>query len=91
PESQPTENALVMVLREAIVTIPMESMIDLEAERKRLEEEVEQVQAEVTRLEARLGDKTFLERAPVVVVDRERQKFYDLIAKLEKLKEQFSK
>jgi len=82
------ENALTLVLKEAEVVIPMESMVDMEAERKRLQKEIEQGQAEVARLEARLKDKAFLTKAPASVVDKERQKLYTLTDKLERLKQQ---
>jgi valyl-tRNA synthetase len=64
----------------------MESMIDLEAERKRLEREIESSQVEIARLEVRLSDKEFLRKAPAAVIDKERQKLYTLTDKLERLK-----
>ncbi len=67
-----TENALALVLPEAEVVIPMASMVDLEAEKKRLSQEIEQTQAEVARLEVMLNDKAFLAKAPAAVVDKER-------------------
>jgi len=85
-ESSPTENVLVLVLKETEVIIPMENMVDVEAERKRLQKEIEQSQAEVSRLEARLKDEAFLTKAPAVVVDKERQKLAAVKDKLERLK-----
>jgi len=90
-ERPPGENALVLVLKETKVVIPMEGMVNLEAERKRLQKEIEQRQAEVARLEARLKDKAFLTKAPVAVVDKKRQKLIESKARLEKLKEQLVK
>jgi valyl-tRNA synthetase len=86
----PGENALTLVLKQAEVVIPMESMIDLKAERKRLQKEIEQSQAEVARLEAMLKDKAFLTRAPEAVVSKERQKLDTLTDKLERLKQQLN-
>jgi valyl-tRNA synthetase len=85
-ESSPTENVLVLVLKETEVIIPMESMVDLEAERKRLQREIEQSQAGVAQLEARLKDQAFLTRAPAAVVDKERQKLAAIKDKLERLR-----
>jgi len=82
------ENTLVLVLKEAEVAIPMESIVDVEAERERLQKEFEQCQAQVTQLEARLKDEAFLTRAPAAVVDKERQKLYAFTDKLERLKQQ---
>jgi len=90
-EASQGENALVLVLKEAEVVIPMESMFDLEAERKRLQKEIEESQAEMARLKARLEDSAFLAKAPAEVIDKERQKFYTLSDRLERLKQQILK
>jgi len=82
------ENNLVLVLKEAEVIIPMGSMVDVEAERKRLETELEQSQAEVARLEARLKDKDFLSKAPASVIEKERQKRDALTDRLKRLRQQ---
>jgi valyl-tRNA synthetase len=79
---------VVLVLRDAEVIIPMESMVDLEAERKRLQREIEQSQAEVAALEARLKDKAFLTKAPAAVVSREQDKLAARRDKLERLRQQ---
>jgi valyl-tRNA synthetase len=85
------ENTLVLPLAQATVVIPMASMLDIEAERKRMEKELEQTRAEVNRLEARLKDKAFLAKAPPAVIEKERQRLYTLSEKLEKLKQQSSR
>jgi valyl-tRNA synthetase len=82
------ENAVVLVLKDAEVIIPMESMVDLQAERKRLQREIEQSQAEVAALEARLKDKVFLTKAPAAVVSREQDKLAARKDKLERLRQQ---
>jgi len=85
------ENALVLVLKAAEVVIPMSSMFDLEAERKRLQKEIGQVQAEIARLKARLNDQAFLTKAPAAVIEKERQKLTTADDKLERLKQQLPK
>jgi valyl-tRNA synthetase len=84
------ENA-VLVLKEAEVVIPMASMFDLETERKRLQKEIEQSQAEMARLKTRLENENFLTKAPTAVIDKERQKLYTINDKLERLKLQMIK
>jgi valyl-tRNA synthetase len=81
-------NALVLPLAPATIVIPMASMVDIEAERQKLEKELAQTQAEAARLEARLKDEAFLTRAPEAVIEKERQRLYTLGEKLEKLKQQ---
>ena len=74
-------------LKEAEVVIPMASMVDLEAEKKRLSKEIKQVQAEVSRLESMLSNMDFLTKAPLVVVDKERAKLASKKDNLKRLKE----
>jgi len=87
----PGENDLVLVLKETEVVIPMESMVDLEEERKRLEKEIGRDQAEVTRLEARLNDIAFLSKAPTSVVQKERDKLEVIKDKLERMRQELAR
>ncbi len=73
-EALKDKNMVALVLKESEVVIPMESMVDLEAEQKRLQQEIAETQAEVSRLEAMLKNKAFLSKAPAAVVDKERDK-----------------
>jgi len=91
PGEKTGDNTLVLSLAQATVVIPMASMFDIDAERKRIEKELEQTQSEVNRLETRLKDKAFLTKAPTAVVEKEQQKLYTLNDKLEKLKQQSSR
>ena len=74
-ESQATDsddNVFVQVIKETEVVIPMESMVDLAAERQRLDQEITQANTEIARLETRLADQAFLGKAPATVIERER-------------------
>jgi len=90
-EAPRSENVVALVLKESEVIIPMESMIDLEAERKRLQKEIEQSQAEIAALAGRLKDKAFLSKAPAAVVNKERDKLAVRKDKLKRLKQQINK
>jgi len=90
-EGASREESLVSVLKGAEVIIPMSSMFDLEAEKRRLQKEIDQSQAEMARLKARLDNQEFLAKAPKTVIDNERQKLYTITDRLERLKEQISK
>jgi len=73
------------------ISIPFEGMFDLEAEKRRLRKEIEQSRAEMTRLEVRLGDKAFLTKAPLTIVDKERKKLKTLSDRLERLQQQLAR
>lgn len=86
-EEQP-KNSLVLVLTESQVVIPMESIVDTAAEKARIQKEVEQVGAEIGRLEARLQDNAFVTRAPAAIVAKEQDKLAMLKDKLVKLEQE---
>jgi valyl-tRNA synthetase len=88
-QERAADNDVVLVLKEVEVVLPMESMFDLEVERKRLGKETEQAQAEVARLETMLKNNTFLAKAPASVIDKEREKLAMRRDRLKRLKEQF--
>ena len=90
-EGASREESLVSVLKEAEVIIPMSSMFDLEAEKGRLQKEIDQSQAEMDHLKARLDNQEFLAKAPKIVIDKERQKLYTITDRLERLREQIGK
>ncbi len=75
------EGAVQIVTDAATVYIPLSDIVDFEAERKRLTAELEAVDKEIARAEAKLANESFTSRAPAAVVDGER-------AKLEKYKAQ---
>jgi len=86
-EMPPGDNVLALVLKSSEVIIPMESMVDPEVERRRLEQEIAQTGAEVARLEARLKDKAFLTKAPPAVVAKERDNLNVRKDRLERLQQ----
>jgi len=90
-EAKPGEKVLALVLKSSEVIIPMESLVDLDAERKRLEGEIAQSQALIATLEERLKDKAFLAKAPKTVVAKERAKLAERRDKLQRLREQLSR
>ena len=90
-ETTPSKNALVLVLKDSDVVIPMESMVNLEAEKLRLQKEIQQIEGEMACLEDRLRDKAFLSKAPPTIVDNERSRLAERRNKLERLKQQIFK
>jgi valyl-tRNA synthetase len=73
------------VVQGAEVLVPLLGVIDLDAERKRLEKEVGKLQKDREACEKRLGNPSFVERAPADVVAKERERVAELDEKLHKL------
>lgn len=65
--------------------IPLEGLIDLDAERDRIEEESDRLKNFQKSVEQKLSNSKFVDNAPVEVVQKERQKLADTVRSLEKL------
>jgi len=90
-EREPTKDkALVLVLKEAEVVVPLAGMVDRLAEEQRLVKESEEIKRRITQLEARLRDNAFLGKAPSQVIEREKQKLAMLEDKLRRLHQELS-
>jgi valyl-tRNA synthetase len=73
------------------IFIPLEGLIDLGAERERIQKELTRVSGMVAGIRAKLGNESFVSKAPKEVVDKEREKletFEATAAKLRKNLEQ---
>ncbi len=61
--------------------------VDRAAEGERLDKEIAKIEAELKTIDAKLRNKSFVERAPAAVVEEHRQRLRDLTAQLTKLKQ----
>jgi valyl-tRNA synthetase len=64
------------------VAIPLEGLLDIEAESKRLRKERERLEKEIGTRRRKLSDASFLERAPAAVVEKEKSIHAELSEKL---------
>src|SRR5690606_1524279 len=80
--------AATAVVGELKLLVPLEGLVDLGAERARLDKEIKRVEAELAKSKAKLGNDTFVANAPPAVVDQERQRLADWTAQLEALSTQ---
>ena len=84
------ESATALVGKMQIL-VPMAGLIDIDAERERLNKEIESNQGFISKLEAKLSNENFVSRAPEQVVAHERQKLTETQNKLKSLTEQLEK
>ncbi len=86
-EGRPSDRHVTLILEKASVVLPLGGLVDLDRERKRLEKELSDCESSVQGLEARLSNADFLQKAPEVVVERERQRRQSLQDRMFKLRE----
>lgn len=68
------QGALQLLVRDEVAAIPLKGVIDLGAERVRLEKELAKAEADIKRVDAKLGNADFVARAPEEVIDEQREK-----------------
>ncbi len=78
------------MLKEAEVVLPWAGMVDLAAERRRLEGEIDIIGREIDRLEQRLKDTAFVSKAPAEVVEKEKGKLQTYKDKLLRLRQELA-
>ena len=67
-----------IVVREATVCLPLGSLIDLAAEKARLEKTLAKVEADIAKISSKLSNEKFVENAKPEVVEAEREKLAEL-------------
>jgi valyl-tRNA synthetase len=80
------KGAAQIVVGEAIACLPLGNLIDLAAEKSRLEKNKAKVEAEIARIVAKLGNEKFVANAKPEVVEAEREKLAELDQQLIALK-----
>ena len=63
-----------LIVRDEVAALPLAGVIDFSAERARLDKEMAKVAADISRIDAKLGNADFVARAPEEVVDQERER-----------------
>jgi len=69
------------------VYMPLDGLIDVEAEKSRIEKEIAKIAKEVKKCEGKLANKAFVDKAPAALVEREKERLAEWQQKLAKLQE----
>ena len=83
----PPQGSVQLLVRGEIAALPLKGVIDFAAERARLDKEMQKVEADIKRVDAKLGNAQFLERAPEEVVEEEREKREEAVGRRQKIAE----
>ena len=79
--------AAQFVLGEATAILPLGEVIDIAAERKRLEKERDKLQGEISKLDKKLSNEQFLAKAPEEVVEEQRERLAEAARSVAKIEE----
>jgi valyl-tRNA synthetase len=89
-DSEPPVSAMAL-LGDMRLLVPMKGLIDVAAERARLDRQLERTRAELTRATAKLANENFVNNAPAAVVTQERERVAEFEKTITQLGEQLQK
>ena len=81
------ENAMAAVVNGAKVYLPLKGLIDVDKELARLQKELDGAEKEAKRAAGKLSNQNFLSKAPAEVVEKEKTKQAEVLARIDGLKE----
>ncbi len=84
---EPSEETINLVITPIEISLPLAGLVDIEAERERLERELADAEGQIKRLE-KLLESPFAEKAPPAVVQKERDKLVDYRETVQKINQQ---
>ena len=88
--SEPPPAAMAL-LGDMRLLVPMKGLIDVDAERARLDKQMEKTRAELAKAKGKLANENFVNNAPEAVVIQERQRVAEFEKTITQLTEQLQK
>jgi valyl-tRNA synthetase len=81
------QGSVQLLVRGEVAALPLIGVIDLAAERARLAKEMAKADSDIARVDAKLGNPKFMERAPEEVVEEEKEKRAEAVDRKAKIAE----
>ena len=78
--------SIAAVVRNIEIFLPLSGLVDLEAERARLNKQLEKLEKELLAINNKLNNQNFISNAKAEVVDKEREKYNEVNTKVELVK-----
>ena len=91
PPDREAPAAATQLYKDMEILIPLAGIIDVEAERSRLNREIARLEGGLKAVNAKLGNKGFLDNAPQAVVAKERQKQQQMSTELPVLQDKLTR
>lgn len=87
---KPSDSAMTAVISGVEIYLPLEGLINIEEEIVRLEKELDKWNKEVLRVQGKLANERFMAKAPEKVIEEERAKESDYLAKKSSVEERIA-
>ena len=84
------DDAVSVVVTDAVVYLPLADLVDFEAEILRLEKEEERLAKELARVNGMLGNERFISKAPQAKIDEEKAKLEKYTQMMEQVRERLA-
>jgi valyl-tRNA synthetase len=81
------QGSVQLVVRGEVAALPLKGVIDLAAEGARLAKEMQKADADIARVDAKLGNANFVARAPEELVEEEKEKRAEAVGRKQKIAE----
>jgi valyl-tRNA synthetase len=81
------DGAVQLLVRGEVAALPLKGVIDLGAEQARLDKELTKADADIKRVDAKLGNEKFVANAPEEIVEEEKEKREAAVARKAKILE----
>lgn len=81
------EDAVSVVISNAVIYLPLEELVDKEKERERLVKEEERLKKELARVNGMLNNEKFVSKAPEAKINEEREKLSKYTQMMEQVKQ----
>lgn len=87
PEAEVGKDMVQAVFREAVILLPLKGVVDFAAEKERLQKEIAALDKNLEGYARKLGNPSFVERAPAAVVEEEKRRQSEALENKAKLQE----
>jgi valyl-tRNA synthetase len=81
------QHSVQLIVRGEVAALPLEGVVDLAAEQVRLNKELQKLDGDIAKIDAKLANADFLKRAPEEVVEEQRERRDEAEARKRKIGE----
>ncbi len=86
PKYKRVKSSITSIIRDTHITLPLAGVLDIEKEKAKIAQKIQEMQSEIKTKEKMLHHKGFLEKAPAEIIEKEKERLGELSDTLKRLK-----